>query len=349
MHPSAIIFMDAFPLSPTGKVDNRALLGSLLNEGAAAPVHDVTYVPPATETEQALYRIWSDLLGRQNFSVTDTFFDLGGHSLLGLRLFNRLEMVFGFVSPLAVLFEHPTIRELAAEIDRKSTPAASPSDELFATLRKEGRNAPLFLIHGGDGGVMFYHALVAKMVGLDCPVYAIESPSLNRRDLRVPDLDTLVTNYLEMIRSKQPEGPYRIGGYSFGGIVAFEIARRLHAREHRGKTRDLRLRQSGRDRRASARACEADQRRVEAVSDGYAAGAVRQDPPRITSRRSEEREHREKVRRLSAAWNDGSLTETGRSRLRPQRIAPAVAGRLRTTLRRGRGVADQVVGGHRRL
>ena len=205
MQPSAIRFIEAMPLSPSGKVDNRALLARL-DRSEAAPVAESAYVEPATKTEIALHRIWGDLLGRQRFGVTDTFFDLGGHSLLGLRLFNRLETEFQFVSPLAVLFDHPTIRGLAAEIDRRNAPDAEGDGHMLSTLRKEGRDTPLFLIHGGDGGVMFYQALVAKMVGTDCPVYAIESPSLSRRDLNVPDLGTLVDSYLAMIRAKQPDG-----------------------------------------------------------------------------------------------------------------------------------------------
>ncbi|MCC7054600.1 MAG: amino acid adenylation domain-containing protein [Gemmatimonadaceae bacterium] len=338
MHPASVVFVEALPLSPTGKVDNRALLAQM-QAGMTAPTAaadgtTTTDEPPATATERALHRIWSELLGRQRFSVTDTFFDLGGHSLLGLRLFNRLETEFGFVSPLAVLFEHPTIRTLATEIDRKSaatvasapaptepvaapvtSPAApvnaapsAPTNELFATLRRDGRDAPLFLIHGGDGGVMFYHALVAKLAGVDCPVYAIESPSLNRRDLDVPDLDTLVSDYLAMIRAKQPEGPYRIGGYSFGGIIAFEIAGRLEAQ---GIPVRLVIFDSANpvtsveNRHGFARRVTVAWRRFGSDTLLVRCGKIL---GRIATRRSDERAHQEKVRRCSAAWTNGTLT-----------------------------------------
>jgi len=315
LHPSSLVFVDHFPLSPTGKVDTRALLAQHDRVGDAR-THAASSEPPATATEQALYHIWSELLGRARFCVTDSFFDLGGHSLLGLRLFNRLETAFGFVRPLAVLFQHPTIRTLAAEIDRTSTPAEpavatvpSPTDDLLATLRAEGNDTPVYLIHGGDGGVMFYHALVARLVGIDCPVYAIESPSLNRRDLDVPDLDTLVTQYLTMIRTRQPDGPYRIGGYSFGGIVAYEIASRLQSLGHVAK---LVIFDSA-NPVTTAEHRHGFWRRIVVAWNRF-----RADPlpvrcgkivGRIASRRSDDLVHRERVRRCSAAWSNGTLTE----------------------------------------
>ena len=306
MHPSSITFLDTFPLNATGKVDNRALL-RLLDTGVAAVAPDAGHVPPATDTERIVFRIWRDLLGHDRFGVTETFFDLGGHSLLGLRLFNRLESECGFVRPLAVLFAHPTIRALAAEIDRKPARVASGSNDLFATLRKDGRDMPLFLIHGGDGGVMFYQALVEKLVGLDAPVYAIESPSLNRRDLSVPDLNTLVTNYLDMIRAKQPEGPYRIGGYSFGGIVAFEIASRLQAQ---GLTVKLVIfdsanPQDGIEKRHTF------WRRMTVAWKRYEAEALPQRfgklVKRIAARRADDRARQEKIRQFSGQWKGGTL------------------------------------------
>lgn len=307
MQPSSITFLDTFPLNATGKVDNRALL-RLLDTGVAAVAPDAGHVPPATDTERIVFRIWRDLLGHDRFGVTETFFDLGGHSLLGLRLFNRLESECGFVRPLAVLFAHPTIRALAAEIDRKPARVASGSNDLFATLRKDGRDMPLFLIHGGDGGVMFYQALVEKLVGLDAPVYAIESPSLNRRDLSVPDLNTLVTNYLDMIRAKQPEGPYRIGGYSFGGIVAFEIASRLQAQ---GLTVKLVIfdsanPQDGIEKRHTF------WRRMTVAWKRYEAEALPQRfgklVKRIAARRADDRARQEKIRQFSGQWKGGTLT-----------------------------------------
>jgi len=315
LHPSLLEYVDTFPLSPTGKIDNRALLARL-DESGDARVHESAYEPPATDTEQAMYVVWSELLGRDRFGVTDNFFDLGGHSLLGLRLFNRLEREFGFVRPLAVLFQYPTVRALAAEIDRAALPltedatdVVSPPDDLFATLRADGRNEPVFLIHGGDGGVMFYQALVARMVGIDCPVYAIESPSLNRRDLDVPDFHTLVTQYLTMILAKQPEGPYRVGGYSFGGIVAYEIACRLQSLGHVVK---LVIFDSANPVTGAANR-HGFWRRVSVAWNRFSG-----DPlmvrcgkilGRIATRRSDDRVHQEKVRRCSAAWVNGTLTE----------------------------------------
>ena len=389
LQPSSITFVDVLPLSPTGKVDNRALLGHLRN-GTHTATPATEDQAPATPTETRLHRIWSELLGRPRFSVTDTFFELGGHSLLGLRLFNRLETEFGFVSPLAVLFTHPTVRSLAAEIDRRTArngvvsglvllpeadapepvsvldlapalvtadaPVVAPyaasesvglipapaaalvCDDLFATLRSEGSGVPLFLIHGGDGGVMFYHNLVTKLTKIDCPVYAIESPSLNQRDANVPDFHTMVSNYLGMIRSRQPEGPYRIGGYSFGGLVAFEIASRLTAE---GAQVKLVIFDTANPAVSSATR-HGFMRRVSVAWQRFAEDTllvrVGKIIGRMSNRRSDERMKRDKTARFSAAWAKGTLTELEDrafylNELHQQRVAHYVpAGRVREAL-----------------
>ncbi len=323
MHPSAIQFVADFPLSSNGKVDARALL-TQLQSGTSVAVPNDTYLPPVTDTEKALHRIWSELLGRNHLGVNDTFFALGGHSLLGLRLFSRLETEFAFVSPLAVLFEHPTIRTLAAEIDRKSAPVESTAAAgtpvaiaqvstspkgFLAVLRKEGSQPPLFLIHGGDGGILFYRSLVPRLGALDCPIYAIESPSLNRRELDVTDFDALVNGYLQMIRSAQPDGPYHIGGYSFGGIVAFEIASRLQTMHCETKL----LIFDAANPVATEHTRHGLAKRLSVAWNRYHRESVlvrcSKVIGRFASRRLHERRSREKIARCSVAWKNGTLTD----------------------------------------
>ena len=308
MQPASITFVESFPLNVSGKVDNTALLRHLDTNGSADAFVRVR-VPPATDTERIVFKAWRDLLGDDQFGVTETFFELGGHSLLGLRLFNRLASECGFVRPLAVLFEHSTIRALAAEIDRTTASVASVSHDVLATLRKAGSGAPLFLIHGGDGGVMFYRSLVDRMGGLDAPVYAIESPSLNNRARSVPDMGSLVTQYLTIIRSKQPQGPYRIAGYSFGGIVGFEIASRLHAMGELVKLVifDTDNPAVGLSRKHGVwRRIDVAWKRFDSESLLPRIGKIAQ---RIAGRRANERIRQGTIRRLSTAWNNGMLTD----------------------------------------
>ena len=226
-----------------------------------------------------------------------------------MRLFNRLASECGFVKPLAVLFEYPTIRALAAEIDRNTVSHAPPGHEILATLRKTGSGTPLFLVHGGDGGVMFYRPLADKLVGLDAPVYAIESPSLNHRDRAVPEMGSLVTEYLNLIRSKQPRGPYRVAGYSFGGIVGFEIASRLHAM---GESVKLVIFDTDNPAVSVSRQ-HGVWRRMDVAWKRFNSerlipriGKIAQ---RFAARRANERLLREKLRRLNTAWNNGVLTD----------------------------------------
>ena len=312
MQPKALTFIDAFPLNVSGKVDNKALLG-MVDAAKASEAAVSERVPPATDTERTIHRIWRELLSEESFGVTETFFELGGHSLLGLRLFSRLGSEYGFVKPLATLFEHPTIRELAAEIDRtrpKVTPppVAPVSHDVLATLRKTGNGTPVFLIHGGDGGVMFYLSLVNQLGPLDAPVYAIESPSLNGRDRALPDLNAQVTHYMNIVRSKQPHGPYRIGGYSFGGIVAFEIAGRLHALGESVKLVIF-------DTPSPADGVEQLHgfwKRLGVAWKRFESDSllprVAKMIRRIASRRAEDRLRKDKLSRFAPMWNDGTLT-----------------------------------------
>ena len=308
MQPSSLTFVESFPLNASGKVDNAALLRQFETAGSADASARLR-IPPATDTERIVFNIWRDLLRDDQFGATETFFELGGHSLLGMRLFNRLASECGFVKPLAVLFEYPTIRALAAEIDRNTVAHTPLGPEVLATLRKTGSGTPLFLVHGGDGGVMFYRPLADKLVGLDAPVYAIESPSLNHRDRAVPEMGSLVTEYLNIIRAKQLRGPYRVAGYSFGGVVGFLIASRLHAM---GESVKLVIfdtdnpavsvsRQHGVWRRF-----DVAWKRFDSESLIPRVGKVAQ---RFAARRANERIVRERIRRLSTAWNNGVLID----------------------------------------
>ncbi len=219
--PDAIVFVDAFPLTPNGKIDRDALPAP--GETGRPPS-----APPETQTEKSLAAIWEDLLGIRTIGRDDDFFDLGGHSLLGLRMFSRLRAEFHSSLPLTSLLRAPTIRSLSAVLDREA--AGENLDEacsILAPIQPAGDRLPFFCVHGGDGGVLFYRNL-AEHLDHDRPLYAIEAPALSLSgEIRIGAVESIAAEYLKLIRQRQSQGPYHLGGYSFGGVVAYEMARQL--------------------------------------------------------------------------------------------------------------------------
>ncbi|HRJ73968.1 MAG TPA: thioesterase domain-containing protein, partial [Terrimicrobiaceae bacterium] len=179
-----------------------------------------------------LAAIWIELLGIQALGRDDNFFDLGGHSLLGLRMFSRIRSEFRSSLPLTALLRAPTIRSLSAVLDREA--AGENLEEacsILAPIQPAGDRQPFFCVHGGDGGVLFYRNL-AEHLDHDRPLYAIEAPALSLDgEIRIGAVESIAAEYLKLIRQRQSRGPYLLGGYSFGGVVAYEIARQL---QHEG-------------------------------------------------------------------------------------------------------------------
>ncbi len=210
MVPSAFHFLEALPLTPSGKVDRRGLpdLETAAGEEAGS-------VPPRTPLEEQIAAIWRQVMGVEQVGVHDNFFDLGGHSLLAVRLLARIRRQLGRDLPLASLFAGPTIAHLAGAIERESV-----SDTPLVALRSSGTQRPIFLVHPVGGSVFCYTELT-RVLGPDQPVYGLQSLETDGT------LEEMAATYLEALRAVQPEGPYRLGGWSMGGVVAFEMARQL--------------------------------------------------------------------------------------------------------------------------
>ena len=185
---------------------------------------------PIGAMEQALAGMWGDLLGVKQVSIHDDFFELGGHSLLAVRLFSRLEKLTGRRLPLATLFEARTIAALARVIgEGREGQDGGPSGQLgcVVRIRTAGSRPPFFCVHGVGGNVLNYYQL-AQYFDPDQPVYALQSRGLSgsRPDTSV---EGMAASYIKGILQVQPLGPYFIGGQSFGGLVAYEIACQLEA------------------------------------------------------------------------------------------------------------------------
>jgi thioesterase domain-containing protein/acyl carrier protein len=237
MVPSAFLRLEALPVTPNGKLDRKALPAPDANAYATP-----AYEPPRDDIEQRLIQIWQQLLAVEPIGIRSNFFDLGGHSLLVVTLFAQIKRVFQRSIPIAAIFGSPTIEQLAALIRGRALVAEAGAVDVETTLfqanstiipiQTSGLNAPLFLIHGGEGHILGFHRL-AKLTGVDRPIYAVQAQSFLQGKSALLSVEDQAAYYLAEIRKIQPAGPYFLLGYCFGGLVALEIALQLHERGER--------------------------------------------------------------------------------------------------------------------
>jgi thioesterase domain-containing protein/acyl carrier protein len=192
-----------------------------------------TFSPPARdEVERALIRIWEAVLGVEPIGVRDNFFHLGGHSFLAVHLLARVQQHFGLALPLSALLQGATVESLASIVRRQQAGevysplvALQPLTETGGTGGAESR-PPFFCIHPSGGNVLCYYDL-ARHLGPDQPFYALEDPATCEELVRTVSIEEMATTYLQQVRRVAPHGPYLLGGWSFGGLVAFEMAQQL--------------------------------------------------------------------------------------------------------------------------
>jgi len=215
MLPSAFVALPALPLTANGKLDVRALPAP----GDAA-LAQRPHEAPQGEMECAIAAAWAELLHLQRVGRDDDFFALGGHSLATIALIERLRQQ-GIVLEVRSLFDTPVLKDLAARAQR-SGPQALP--ESLVPLRRGGTQRPVFFVHEPTGEVLGYERL-ARHLGEDVPAWGLRA---SRADADGPvALETLARRYLAALRSVQPQGPYRLAGWSGGGLIAYEMAHQL--------------------------------------------------------------------------------------------------------------------------
>ncbi len=223
MVPATFLFLEALPLTPNGKVDLRALPAP----DWSRPELEQEFVAPRTPIEKSLAGIWTQMLGIERVGVHDNFFDLGGHSLLGVRLFAQIRKDFGESLPLAALFQAPTIALQAGHLDE-----GGKQQSVFSTclivIRSTGSRAPLFFLPGNLGNVFADLGILSRQLGPDQPFYGLQDGMANPIQI-----EALAAYYLEQIREVKPEGPYLLGGVCAGAVVAFEMAQQLQAQGQR--------------------------------------------------------------------------------------------------------------------
>ena len=219
MVPSFFVTLEEFPLTPNGKVDRRALPAP----DRTARVAEASFEAPRDAVEARLAEIWRNVLGLPAVGVHDNFFELGGESLLALKMFVQIEQSFGTKLPLATLIQSGTIATLAKALRGDGFEAPwSP----LVPLQTNGTKRPFFCVHGVGGNVLNYRGL-AQHLGADQPFYALQARGLDRRQEPLTSVEEIARLYIAEMRRVQPHGPYLVGGLSFGGIVAFEMAIQL--------------------------------------------------------------------------------------------------------------------------
>lgn len=219
MVPSSFVVLDALPLLPNGKIDRRSL--SAFRQ--SRPEQELCRAP-RTAVELVLTMIWAQLLDIERVGVDDNFFELGGHSLLAMRLLAQIETTLGKRLSIATLYEAPTIEAIASILGRVEGTFTSAS---LVALQPQGSKPPFFWVHGEDS-----NAFLPRYLGPDQPVYGLLEQSWDGKRALYTSVEDIAAYYLRGIHSVQPNGPYFLGGYCFGGIVAFEIAQQLRKQGH---------------------------------------------------------------------------------------------------------------------
>ncbi len=217
MVPTAIVALPALPLSSNGKIDRRAL---------PTPEQQAKVAEHQGLLEERIGDVLAELLGTTRVDRDVDLFALGFHSLLAVRFAARVKAMFGFELPLRVIFENPTLAALAARISDSARSADHPAALPLVTLNAGGSRPPFILFHSDLFADGLYARQLAAALGPDQPVCSVAPHGTAGLPL-LPTIEDMARDYVPLVRAVQPTGPYRLGGYCAGGLVAYELARLL--------------------------------------------------------------------------------------------------------------------------
>jgi amino acid adenylation domain-containing protein len=215
MVPQDFNILEKLPTTLSGKIDRKVLLNYKSNK-------NVEYTKPRTETEKIVETIWKESLNREKIDIFSNFFEIGGHSLLAVRVMNKIEKETGKKLPISSLFEYSTIEQLAKLL---STDTKIYSD-CIVPIKPNGEKVPLFLVHGGGLDVLFF-VNMSKHLSDEQPLYGIQGIGANGFNDWYESIEEMAAHYIESIIKVNPNGPYAIGGYCIGGVIAFEMTKQL--------------------------------------------------------------------------------------------------------------------------
>jgi amino acid adenylation domain-containing protein len=221
MVPGAWMWLDVLPRTTSGKLDRRALPQPPRD---GAEVGEVLHVGPRSELEAQLAAIWCAVLDVERVGVHDDFFDLGGQSILATRLVARVRDTLGVDVPVSALLQATTVEEMARVVGGRAQAVALP----LVALQTFGERPPLYLAHPAGGHVVCYRGLAVGLAPHQ-PVYALQPQGVQDGLAPLTRIEDMAARYVQAIRTFQPEGPYRLGGWSMGGLIAWEMARQMEA------------------------------------------------------------------------------------------------------------------------
>lgn len=217
MVPSAYVVLEQLPLTANGKVDKRALP----QPERISNTMRAQYVAPRNNLEQIISGIWSDLLNMERVGVKDNFFEIGGHSLIGIQLFAEIKTRLQKELPLKTLFSAPTV---AAQARLIMDQGWQNSWQNLTAIQPEGSRVPFFAVHADEANYF-----IPKTWGKDQPFYAFFHQGDDGHKIQFTEVTDIARHFIQELRQVRPHGPYLLGGYSFGGIVAYEMAQQLTA------------------------------------------------------------------------------------------------------------------------
>ena len=217
MVPTAFMVLPSFPLNPNGKVDRKALPAPT----TLTTVLKAHHVAPRDAMERTLAGIWSGLLNTDQIGIHDDFFDLGGHSLIGIQVLAQVEQQFSRTLPLKSLFEASTIAQFA-ELLRGEGARMEWSN--LSLVQPDGPGLPVFCVHGDEAS-----HFIPKHMGPERPFYAFFHQGEDGSAIEHDTVERIAAHFISEMKQARPQGPYLLTGYSFGGIVAYEMAQQLTA------------------------------------------------------------------------------------------------------------------------
>jgi len=220
MVPTAFVMLEKLPLTSSGKVDRKSLPAPGLRI-VATP--EIPSEKPWLSIQFQLVQIWEEVLGVKPIGLRDNFFDLGGHSLLAVTMMERVREVTGRKLSVTALLENATITHLAELILSEELKASSPVIELEAG----DDYIPLYFLHGDIIGGGFYVRDLSRLLGDRRPFFVL--PPVDISEAAIPSVEEMATQHLQDLREHRPHGPYLLGGFCIGGLIAYEMARRLRA------------------------------------------------------------------------------------------------------------------------